>query len=113
MKLDPIDFGVGTLTLEKLGLKRPEPEPSELVDEPEVLEPIEEPDMVEPVEPAESFEAQSGNEYFKNFAGGFFEDLISFVSNNYMALGTLALVGSMGFYTGRKYNSNEESKIKK
>jgi hypothetical protein len=110
MKLEPIDFGVGELTLEKLGLKRPEPEPSKVSDEPDVSEPIEEPEMAEPAEPAESFEAQSGNEYFKNFAGGFFEDLISFVSNNYMALGTLALVGSIGFYAGRRYVSKGESR---
>ena len=110
MKLEPIEFGVGELTLEKLGIKRPEPEPSEVNDEPDVSEPIEEPDMAEPVEPSESFEAQSGNEYFKNFAGGFFEDLISFVSNNYMALGTLALVGSIGFYAGRRYVPKGEAR---
>ena len=38
-----------------------------------------------------------------------FEDLISFVSNNYMALGTLALVGSIGFYAGRRYVPKGES----
>ena len=54
MKLEPIEFGVGELTLEKLGIKRPEPEPSEVNDEPDVSEPIEEPEMAEPVEPAAS-----------------------------------------------------------
>ena len=110
MEIEPIEFGVGELSLERLGIKVP----SEMfvgskTESPDVEAPIEEPDMASPIEPQQSFEAEVVNDRFKYAAEGFLNDLTNFVSKNYMILGTLTLIGYMGYRLGWHHCSDRFS----
>jgi len=106
MKVEPIEFGVGQLSLERLGIKIPD-EISRMRQEeaPEVESPIEEPDMVKPIEPSETFTAETMNDRFKYAAEGFVSDLVGFVSSNYLVLASLALIGYVGYKVGQNKNN--------
>ena len=102
MKVEPIEFGVGDLSLERLGIKIPEEMSNKRQEDlPEVESPIEVPEMVAPVEPSENFTAETMNDRFKYAAEGFVSDLTGFVSSNYLILASLALVGYLGYKSGQ------------
>jgi len=110
MNIEPIEFGVGQLSLERLGIKIPDEISRKSREEaPEVESPIEEPDMVKPAEPSESFTAETMNDRFKYAAEGFVSDFVSFVSSNYLILASLSLVGYMGYRLGWHHCSDRFS----